>query len=143
MYAIEITKGFGPIAFGDTPSQVQNMWQQPLFYEDWMGGNLENLLYFKGLLVGFRGEIDDAPTENSHVCMFRIKADLPLTLWQQPISNATFEAITTLLQHRGYSYEQRETPPQMGSIIDCSPVPLQFIFNRNNCLDEVYIADRS
>ena len=90
MYEISITRGFGPIKFGFTPNEVKSVWGAGLCYEDWMGGNLENFIYFKGLLVGFRGEVEEHPTENSYTCMFQVKTVHPLSLWGQEITLTTF-----------------------------------------------------
>ena len=73
MYEILLKEGFEPIKFGQTPSEVKLTWGDEECYEDWMGGNLENYLFFKDLLIDFKGEIEEQPTENSYACMFQVK----------------------------------------------------------------------
>lgn len=135
MYEISLANGLGPIKFGARPSEVKSAWGADICYEDWMGGNLENFLYFKGLLVGFRGEIKDHPTENCHVCMFRVKTVHPLSLWNQEITNATKQGIVSLLNAKKQEYKVLPN-----CIIRCIEEELQFRFSDAGRLDEVYFA---
>ncbi|MCH1923897.1 hypothetical protein L9G74_05065 [Shewanella sp. C32] len=135
IYEISLTHGFGPIKFGAAPSEVMAAWGQPLCYEEWMGGNLENFLYFKGLLVGFRGEIAEQPTEASQVCMFHLKTVWRLQLWGQEITHATRDELAALLQQH-----QLEFRLIANSILQCTTRELQFKFNEVGVLDEVYFA---
>jgi hypothetical protein len=96
MYEISLKNGFGPIKFDSPPSAVKNALGEELYYEDWMDGNLENFRYFRELLVGFRGEVTDHPTENSQVCMFQAKTVHPMRLWDQEISSASKDTIAIL-----------------------------------------------
>ncbi|WP_417761429.1 hypothetical protein [Shewanella sp.] len=136
MYEISLSNGFGPIKFGASPSEVISAWGQPACYEDWMGGNLENFLYFKGLLVGFRGEIDERPTEDCRVCMFQLKTLWPLQLWGQEITHATCVELQALL-----TQQQLEYRLIANSILQCATRELQFKFNDAGLLDEVYFAE--
>lgn len=138
MYEISLTNGFGPIKFGSPPSEVKSAWGYDLYYEEWMGGNLENLLYFKGLLVGFRGEVEDHPTENSHVCMFQVKTVHPLCLWGQEITSATRQDIESMLNAKNQRFKVLPN-----RIVQCTEQELQFYFNEAGTLDEVYFASKN
>lgn len=138
MYEISIRKGFGPIKFGSTPSEVKSSWGGDLYYEDWMGGNLENFLYFKGLLIGFRGEVEDHPTENSHACMFQVKTVHPLSIWGQEITSATRKDIELLLNANNQRFKVLPN-----GIVQCIEQDLQFHFNAVGTLDEVYFASKN
>lgn len=135
MYELSLVNGFGPIKFGSPPSAVKGAWGEELCYEDWMGGNLENFLYFKGLLVGFRGEVTEQPTENSQVCLFQVKTVHPMSLWGQEITSASKDAIEMLLKTNKATY--RELP---NGILQCTDRELQFHFIDGK-LDEVYFAN--
>jgi hypothetical protein len=136
MYEISLVEGFGPIKFGATPNEVKSAWSSDLYYEDWMGGNLENFLYFKGLLVGFRGEVEDRPTEKSHVCMFHIKTVHSLMIWGRDITQATKQELESLLTLNKMQY----TVLPNGTL-QCANQELQFHFNESGVLDEVYFAN--
>ncbi len=45
--------GLGTLRFGMSPKQVRASFDEPETYEDWMGGNLNDSLLFKGLILGF------------------------------------------------------------------------------------------
>ena len=45
--------GLDPLLFGMSPKQVRSLLDEPETYEDWMGGNLNDSLLFKGLILGF------------------------------------------------------------------------------------------
>lgn len=136
MYQILLDDGLGPIKFGFAPSEVKSICGSDLCYEDWMGGNLENCLYYKGVLVGFRGEVEDHPTENSHVCMFQVKTVHPLSLWGQEITSATKQEIESLLTSNKQKYKILPY-----GIVQCTDQELQFHFNESGSLDEVYFAN--
>lgn len=138
MYEISLAEGFGPIKFGSPPSVVKSAWGCELYYEDWMGGNLENFLYFRGLLVGFRGEVEDHPTESSHVCMFQVKTVHPIRLWGQEITQATRQEIESLLSESRHEYKI-----QSNGIVQCIKHELQFHFDEAGILDEVYFASQN
>ena len=134
MYEISLREGFGPIKFGALPSEVKSAWGSELYYEDWMGGNLENFLYFKGLLVGFRGEVDEHPSEKSAVCMFQVKTVHSLIIWGQEITHASTESIEGLLKTNNAQYKILPN-----GIIQCTDQELQFYFVEGK-LDKVYFA---
>ncbi len=134
MYELLESEGFGAIKFGMKPSQVKKAWKQDLFYEDWMGGNLENFLYFRGLLVGFSGECEDAPTENSNACMFLIKSSLPIKLWGKCISKCSFKEISYLIKDQGIA---SHNIAENGIALNTGK--LRFQFDQSGLLDQVHL----
>lgn len=134
-YEISIKNGFGPIQFGASPSEVKSAWGSDIYYEDWMGGNLESFLYFKGLLVGFRGEIEEHPTEEPYVCMFQVKTVHPVSIWEHEITTASRSDIEFLLDE-----QKNKFVVLPNGIIRCVEQELQFHFSEVGLLDEVYFA---
>ena len=45
--------GIGPLCFGMTPGQVRTLFSEPETYEDWMGGNLNDSILYRGLIIEF------------------------------------------------------------------------------------------
>ena len=45
--------GLGSLRFGMSPKHVRSLLHEPETYEDWMGGNLNDSLLFKGLILEF------------------------------------------------------------------------------------------
>ena len=135
MYEIILNHGLGEIEFGSKPSEVKSKLGNDLYYEDWMGGNLENFLFYKGLLIGFRGKITEHPTENSTLCMFQVKTVHPLSLWGQEITRASKTDIEDLLSSNKMKYRTLSN-----GILQSKDREIQFTFKGSGNLDEVYFA---
>ena len=68
---IRPNKGIGSIEFGMNPDAVKKLMGSNLLYEEWMGGNLNDALFYSDLIVGFNDCDSDAPLPNSRVVEFR------------------------------------------------------------------------
>jgi len=64
--------GLGPLRFGMSPKQVQSLLDEPETYEDWMGGNLNDSLLFKGMIIGFDVCDTYGPLPDSEFCSLLI-----------------------------------------------------------------------
>ncbi len=76
MSSMEIypNKGIGNIEFGMNPG-VREIMGSDLAYEEWMGGNLNDALFYSDLIVGFNNDCDgDEPLPNYRVVEFRANA---------------------------------------------------------------------
>lgn len=73
MSSMEIhpNKGIGSIEFGMNPDAVKEVMGSDLIYEEWMGGNLNDALFYSDLIVGFNDCDSDAPLPDSRVVEFR------------------------------------------------------------------------
>ncbi|MCP4491158.1 MAG: hypothetical protein GY820_28155 [Gammaproteobacteria bacterium] len=67
-------KGIGNIEFGMSPQSVREIMGSDLVYEEWMGGNLNDALFYSDLIVGFNDCDGDEPLPNSRVVEFRANA---------------------------------------------------------------------
>lgn len=76
MSSMEIypNKGVGDVEFGMNPIAVKEVMGSDLVYEDWMGGNLNDTLFYSDFVVGFNDCDGDEPLPNSHVVEFRANA---------------------------------------------------------------------
>ena len=138
MYEININNGIGEIKFGMNPSQVKHILGEKLQYEEWMGGNLENFLFYEGILIGFEGEIDEHPTNNSFVCMFQIKNKLSPSIFGVNIENYSKIEIKELLNKQNLKNNEITS-----NIIQVTNKELQFTFNEQFKLDEIYIGNKN
>lgn len=68
---IHPNKGIGSIAFGMNPAAVKELMGSDLIYEEWMGGNLNDALFYSDLIIGFNDCDSDAPLPDSRVVEFR------------------------------------------------------------------------
>ncbi|MEL4339744.1 hypothetical protein AAEH92_03360 [Shewanella xiamenensis] len=67
-------KGIGNIKFGMNPQDVKEIMGSDLVYQEWMGGNLNDTLFYSDLIVGFNDCDGDEPLPNSRVVEFRANA---------------------------------------------------------------------
>ncbi|PWF64498.1 hypothetical protein CBX96_04955 [Shewanella sp. BC20] len=76
MSSMEIypNKGIGNIKFGMNPQDVKEIMGSDLVYQEWMGGNLNDTLFYSDLIVGFNDCDGDEPLPNSRVVEFRANA---------------------------------------------------------------------
>lgn len=137
MYEIVIKKSVGPVKFGMSPTEVKSILGEELYYEDWMGGNLESFLYYRGILIGFRGEVDDKPKENSKVCMFQLRSSLKPVLFGLDLSGMTKTEIIEAF--KSMHYKHKELNPL---VITVPSIYIQLTFNEKELLEEVYVGDR-
>jgi hypothetical protein len=64
-------KGIGNIKFGMNPCSVKEIMGSDLVYKDWMGGNLNDALFYSDFIVGFNDCDTDEPLPDSRVVEFR------------------------------------------------------------------------
>jgi len=138
MYEINLNRGLGQIHFGMHPSEVKAILGNNLYYEEWMGGNLENFLFYKGLLIGFSGPCKNEPSEEAKVCMFQVKTSHELTLYQKTITNYTPKEAEKILASINLEYEYLSK-----SIISANNSMLQFFFNDKEVLESVYFSNKN
>jgi hypothetical protein len=76
MSSMEIypNKGIGGIEFGMNPAAVKEIMGSDSAYEEWMGGNLNDTLFYTDLIIGFNDCDEDEPLPNSQVVEFRANA---------------------------------------------------------------------
>lgn len=135
-WVIDPLSGIGNIKFGDTAKSVKESLGSELYFEDWMGGNLEDFLFYKGLLIGFRGEHGDHPNDNSEVSMIIIKASIyELILWKEIISNFSKKQLITFLNKKGIRFKELNN-----NTLQCTELDMNFYFDCNLLLDEVFVA---
>ena len=66
-------EGVGPLRFGMSPSEAQGAFTEPPVYEEWMGGNLNDSILFRGLVAGFDRHDSAGPLANSRLIEFRVR----------------------------------------------------------------------
>lgn len=81
-------QGVGDARFGMTPAQVRAALGEPELYEEWMGGNLNDSLLFRGLICGFGGCDTHGPLADSLLREVRISVPhrSDAMLWGRPLA---------------------------------------------------------
>jgi hypothetical protein len=91
MLELQPLRGLGPLLFDMTPAQVRAAFPEPEMYEEWMGGNLNDSILFRGLICGFDKCDASGPLPRSKLREFRVsvaRSDLsfegrPLREWNK------------------------------------------------------------
>lgn len=90
-------EGIGPIKFGMTPKEVENAIGIDQVYEEWMGGNLNDSLFYPGVIVGFSECNAKGPLSNSVVIEFRVNPSEHITLNGIPTTKLNVENISNIV----------------------------------------------
>ncbi len=100
-------KGIGPIHFGMYPADVLVILGEPMTYEDWMGGNLNDALFFQGLCLHFNQCDSRAPLAWSRLAYIRIHGRHDAYLFERPFRHWTRDDLLKELSSRSYASEVR------------------------------------
>jgi len=79
--------GLGEIKFGMSPQEVAEIMNEDEVYEDWMGGNLNNSLFFHGLIFGFDKCDTYAPLKDSKLGEVFIHGREDVILFEKPLDS--------------------------------------------------------
>lgn len=134
-FVISPFHGVGPIILGTSAANIKKLFGTELYYEDWMGGNLENFLFYQGLLIGFYTEDVDNLTDISIVSSVIIKPTHELILWNENISNFSKYQITNLLKRQKMDFKEINE-----NFIECKQIKIRFGFNSDMFLEQLEIT---
>jgi hypothetical protein len=84
------------------PAEVLALFSEPQVYEDWMGGNLNDALLFRGLRLHFNKCDSRAPLPNSTLNWIVVHQRPDAYLFGRPIGEWTKDSILRELWARGY-----------------------------------------
>ena len=96
--------GIGCINFGMHPNQIIEIMNEDVCYEPWMGGNLNDSIYYKGLIFGFNECNGPAPSSNAEFRELRIMYRQDLTLFGEPLNSWTRSKISSKLSQIGVNH---------------------------------------
>ena len=92
-------KGIGNIEFGMNPGAVREIMGSDLVYEEWMGGNLNDALFYSDLIVGFNDCDSDEPLANSCVVEFHANASERINFNGVALSNLSRTELASMVVH--------------------------------------------
>lgn len=84
------------------PAEVLAAFPEPQVYEDWMGGNLNDALLFRGLRLHFSKCNSSEPLLNSTLNWVVIHQRPDAFLFDRPVGEWTKESVLAELRVRGY-----------------------------------------
>jgi hypothetical protein len=74
-------EGLGPIRLGMRPNEVKTILGRTLTWEPWMGGNLNDCLYYPGIILYFDKYNGVGPLEDAQLIEIEINSQYP-ALWK-------------------------------------------------------------
>jgi hypothetical protein len=126
--------GVDDLRFGMRPQEVRASLGSVLHYEDWMGGNLEDFLFYKGVLIGFSGDNGDCPADTSELVIIELHGDQPLSLLGKSIGACTKKQLLHVLV--SHAVPSRELSPTAVSV---DQLGLTFAFTDQGVLSRVSV----
>jgi hypothetical protein len=130
---IRLGEGIGPISHGMTPAEVRAAFPEPEGYEEWMGGNLNDALLFRGLIVSFTRCDAFGPLPDALVAGIQALGREDLTLDGVPLRQWTRAALRAWLDRRGLAWTETES----GWL--CAPPRIWFGFDESGNANEVIL----
>ena len=101
-------RGLGPIKLGMSPAEVLSHVDEEQAYEEWMGGNLNDALTFRGMRLHFDKCDSHGPLEDSKLTWIVIKDRDNVSLFGSSMASWTRDAIIEELNSRGFDVEQSD-----------------------------------
>ena len=87
--------GLGPLRFGMKPSEVRCAFKECHVYEEWMGGNLNDSLLYRGLILQFDKCDAYGPLEDSRFDGVKAKARKDIWLFGKRLASWTRNDLTS------------------------------------------------
>jgi hypothetical protein len=124
--------GLGTIRFGMRPAQVRGLMLEPETYEEWMGGNLNDSLLYRGLILGFDACDAYGPLADSHFTDVGLNRRQDAVIWGQSLLAWTKASIADHLERNAISYEL----PDNGDLV-VSSLSLEMSFDKSGGLEYI------
>jgi hypothetical protein len=128
-----LEESVGPARFGQTPAQVVSVMNEGELYEDWMGGNLNDSLLFRGLVLGFDRCDARGPLPESRLVEARVKGRPGARIFGKRVDAWTRQDLLKFLRQQGY--DVRDSPPD----VNVPSIGLGLSFDEQGILDYVEI----
>ena len=95
--------GIGPLHFGMNTDQVRALFAEEETYEDWMGGNLNDSILYRGLILGFDRCDTCGPLPSSKFRELRLRGRQDAVLWGKNILHWCKADAIDYLESRGFA----------------------------------------
>lgn len=99
--------GIGPVRFGQTPTEAESALGEPRLYEEWMGGNLNDSLCFRGLILTFDCCGSMEPPRRSRLVEVQIHGRADAHLFGRPAFEWTRDRLLAILRRQSRRVAER------------------------------------
>ncbi len=126
--------GVDQLRFGMTPLQVRSLYGETQQYEEWMGGNLNDFMFYEGILIGFDGKNGQSPSESSKVVMCEVRNHIGIQMLGIEITHLKKSELLEI-------FRQRNIPTTQTSdwFLRVPSLGIQLSFNSTHNLENVYL----
>ncbi len=108
MFEIKPNTGIGRLEYGMRLESVKEVMGSECVYEEWMGGNLNDSLFYSGIIIGFRPFDMHGPLPGSKVIEFHLNENLPASLFGESLFDMNGVDLMALLREKEFTpYQSR------------------------------------
>jgi hypothetical protein len=100
---IQPRRGLPEVPFGSAPKSVTDLFGTDLTWEPWMGGNLNDSLYYPGIVFSYDSSDSQAPLPNSRLHSIEVSGSIAGTLLGRQVGAWTKKSLADLLAAGGIS----------------------------------------
>jgi hypothetical protein len=111
---IDEVVGVGAVRFGMNPSQVKKLLGDTLVWEEWMGGNLNDAIYYQGIVLFFDDHESVGPRTHSRLEQVAVRPTYPAKWRGVLLADLTRDLIASLL---GAAAKRRDYPNGNSAIL--------------------------
>ena len=124
-------QAIGPFKFGMTPEEVRASVEEPETYEDWMGGNLNDSILYRGLILGFDKYYASGPLPGSKLIEFNVRDRSDASIFGRQFSEWSWLDLKKYLDSAQIEFNiNRTSSSEMD--VDVPALNLQISFENEN-----------
>lgn len=135
IFEIHPTVGFGPISFGDHPKKIREVFGETLTWEEeWMDGNMNDCLYYRGVYFRFDAADSSAPLPQSRLWEIVLWKYPNAVLWDKLMVEWTKQRFLAALRIKRLDYRELRQ-----NVIEVTALGMEMGFGEDNHCQELMI----
>ncbi len=128
--------GLGPLRFGMKPSEVQRAFGEEHAYQDWMGGNLNDSLLYRGLILGFDRHDSPGPLPDSRFVSVVAKGREDIWLFGDRLASWSRNDLVAFLEDRNWPRQE-----ELQETLDIVDLAVGLSFDAGGQVDSVHFHE--
>lgn len=132
---LNIGQGIGEVRFNMTPLEVQSKFGSKFYGEDWMGGNLNDSLLYRNLILTFDDYDSIGPLKNSKLVFIKTNASSQILLQGKALSEITRDELLS------YSLLGYFGKVDHNLHVEFKELGIRFNFDADGVLNEFYMEE--
>ena len=120
-------KSVGPFVLGQHINEIRERITEPVVFEEWMGGNLNDSILLQGLVLNFDKYDANGPVENSKFVSYRLYKRINTSIFGKLCQHWTLEEMQLYLKKQSIEYVvEKEVPPDVDLLLSQTKQSLSF-----------------